>query len=104
MNSGDLRIGAGKWGKSMRGKKHPHSRMEEPGRRRWHHEPEHGPAGHGQHHGGHPGHGGHRGHGPGGRGHGRHGLQSGRKLSAPDLQIILMALLANTPSHGYELI
>jgi predicted O-methyltransferase YrrM/DNA-binding PadR family transcriptional regulator len=31
-------------------------------------------------------------------------LYSGRKLSSSDLQLILLALLANQPAHGYELI
>ena len=31
-------------------------------------------------------------------------MHSGRKLSSSDLQLILMALLANRPAHGYELI
>ena len=44
--------------------------------------------------------------GPGGRhGHGRQAndLRSGRKLSSSDLQLIVLALLADQPSHGYEL-
>lgn len=32
------------------------------------------------------------------------GLQRGRKLGAADLQLLLLALLAERPSHGYELI
>lgn len=32
------------------------------------------------------------------------GLRLGRKLAAGDLQLVLMALLAERPSHGYELI
>lgn len=35
---------------------------------------------------------------------GRHGLHSGRKLSAPDLQLVLLGLLSQKPAHGYELI
>ncbi|HEV2701521.1 MAG TPA: PadR family transcriptional regulator [Steroidobacteraceae bacterium] len=41
--------------------------------------------------------------GPGGRG-GRHGFGPGRKLGSTDLQLLLLALLAEKPSHGYELI
>jgi len=49
----------------------------------------------------------------GGRGwrHGRHGggmggrgLRAGRMLSAPDLQLIILALLEERPRHGYDLI
>lgn len=60
-----------------------------------------------------PRHGGHHGHGPhGGRG-GRPGgfgfddeggMPRGRKLSSDDLQLLLLALIAEQPSHGYELI
>jgi len=32
------------------------------------------------------------------------GFRSGRKLSSADLQLILLALLARQPAHGYELI
>ena len=39
---------------------------------------------------------------PGGRGIG--GFGPGRKLSSADLQLLLLALLAERPSHGYELI
>ncbi|RZS81065.1 PadR family transcriptional regulator [Pigmentiphaga kullae] len=38
---------------------------------------------------------------PGGRGV---GMRMGRKLAAEDLQLILLALLEEQPSHGYELI
>jgi len=38
-----------------------------------------------------------------GRGGGMH-FRSGRKLAAADLQLVILALLAETPSHGYELI
>ncbi|HEY3730236.1 MAG TPA: PadR family transcriptional regulator [Steroidobacteraceae bacterium] len=38
--------------------------------------------------------------GPGGRG----GFGPGRKLGSTDLQLLLLALLAEKPSHGYELI
>lgn len=31
-------------------------------------------------------------------------FRSGRKLAAADLQLVILALLAETPSHGYELI
>ena len=41
-------------------------------------------------------------HFPGGRGVG--GFGPGRKLSSADLQLLLLALLAERPSHGYELI
>lgn len=45
------------------------------------------------------------GHHKGGRGgYGRHGLHSGRKLSSSELQLLLMLLLKQQPSHGYELI
>ncbi len=54
-------------------------------------------------------------HGRGGFGHGfkggfkggfmgGDGLPGGRKLSATDLQLLLLALLAERPAHGYELI
>lgn len=83
----------------MCGKRHGFRSSGRHGGHRWHHDPEQGP----MHRGGHHGHGGH--HGPGGhRGYGRHGLHSGRKLSASDLQLILLALLADRPAHGYELI
>lgn len=35
---------------------------------------------------------------------GTHELRSGRKLGAADLQLLLLALLAEQPRHGYELI
>jgi DNA-binding PadR family transcriptional regulator len=35
---------------------------------------------------------------------GGHGFRTGRKLNSGDLQIVLLALLADRPSHGYELI
>jgi DNA-binding PadR family transcriptional regulator len=38
----------------------------------------------------------------GGRGGGD--LPSGRKLSSADLQLVILALLAERPAHGYELI
>ncbi|MBS0445970.1 MAG: PadR family transcriptional regulator [Proteobacteria bacterium] len=34
----------------------------------------------------------------------RHGVGRGRKLGSADLQLLLLALLAEKPSHGYELI
>jgi DNA-binding PadR family transcriptional regulator len=40
----------------------------------------------------------------GGMGLGGHGFRSGRKLGSNELQIVLLALLATQPSHGYELI
>jgi len=42
--------------------------------------------------------------GPGGRGGGPGGFGPGRKLGSGDLQLLLLALLAEKPSHGYELI
>ena len=42
-------------------------------------------------------------HGPRHR-HEPHGLHSGRKFSSEDLQLLLLALLEKSPSHGYELI
>jgi DNA-binding PadR family transcriptional regulator len=41
---------------------------------------------------------------PGGLGRGTGGFGPGRKLGATDLQLLLLALLAEKPSHGYELI
>jgi DNA-binding PadR family transcriptional regulator len=51
-------------------------------------------------------HGGGRGHGPFGGGFmgGGHEFRAGRKLMAGDLQLLILALLAENPSHGYELI
>ena len=66
----------------------------------------HGHAGFSARHG-HGGHGGHPGHGgrPGGFGFSDDGgLPRGRKLSSDDLQLLLLALIAGKPSHGYELI
>ncbi|GAB3245572.1 PadR family transcriptional regulator [Chitinimonas naiadis] len=54
---------------------------------------------HGHGHGGHGGHG-----GPGGFDGDGEGLTRGRKFSSDDLQLLLLALLADKPSHGYELI
>jgi DNA-binding PadR family transcriptional regulator len=46
-----------------------------------------------------------RGGGPGGFGFGDdEGLPRGRKFSSDDLQLLLLALIAEQPSHGYELI
>ena len=57
----------------------------------------HGPGGPAGHHG--------RGRGPGGFGFSDDGgLPRGRKLSSDDLQLLLLALIAEQPSHGYELI
>jgi DNA-binding PadR family transcriptional regulator len=58
-------------------------------------------------------HGPHRGGGRGGRRFsagfddaqsGRPAFRTGRKLASEDLQLVLLALLADKPSHGYELI
>src|ERR1700691_3099894 len=67
---------------------------------------------HGHHHagrhggppGGFFGFGHHFGEGFGPRGAGRGGFGPGRKLGSADLQLLLLALLAENPSHGYELI
>src|SRR5215831_20834497 len=40
----------------------------------------------------------------GGRGFGWHGFRAGRKLGADDLQLVILALLAEKPCHGYEII
>ena len=40
--------------------------------------------------------------GTGGLGHGH--FRTGRKLGSDDLQLVILALLADKPSHGYELI
>jgi DNA-binding PadR family transcriptional regulator len=72
----------------------------------------HGPHGHGHHHAGRHGrpHGGffgfghHFGPGFDPHGAGRGGFGPGRKLGSADLQLLLLALLADKPSHGYELI
>ncbi|OVZ64707.1 hypothetical protein CDO44_00380 [Pigmentiphaga sp. NML080357] len=59
------------------------------------------------------GRGGHRGHGPFGEGHGRGGFGDGgwgfgrgsRRIFGPgDLRLVLLALIAEQPSSGYELI
>src|SRR5579871_6237691 len=59
---------------------------------------------HGGPHGGFFGFGHHFGEGFGPGGGGRGGFGPGRKLSSADLQLLLLALLAEKPSHGYELI
>lgn len=67
---------------------------------------------HGHHHAGprHRGGGPHGTHGRGGRGPGgfgfddEGGMPRGRKLSSDDLQLLLLALIGEQPSHGYELI
>ena len=92
-----------------------------------HHDHPHHPHHHDDHHHGHEGHHGHHhhhhaapegphrghrghGHGPrGGRGGGGFGFDDeggprGRKLSSDDLQLLLLALIGEQPSHGYELI
>lgn len=65
------------------------------------------------HHGHHMiGRGGHRGGPFGGRGHGGddeselggRDFRGGRKLSSSDLQLIILALLEESPRHGYEVI
>ena len=57
-------------------------------------------------HGGRGGRGGHGGFGggPGGFGGGEDGMPRGRKFTSDDLQLLLLALLAEQPRHGYELI
>lgn len=40
----------------------------------------------------------------GGRGFGWHGFRAGRKLGGDDLQLLILALLADKPYHGYEII
>src|SRR5215471_3540767 len=40
----------------------------------------------------------------GGRGFGWHGFRAGRKLGGDDLQLLILALLADRPFHGYEII
>jgi DNA-binding PadR family transcriptional regulator len=40
----------------------------------------------------------------GGSGFGWHGFRAGRKLGADDLQLVILALLADKPYHGYEII
>lgn len=54
---------------------------------------------------GHPGHGG-RGSGrfAAGFGGGGRGFRLGRKLGSGDLQLVILALLAEKPRHGYEII
>ena len=38
------------------------------------------------------------------RGFGWHGFRAGRKLGSDDLQLVILALVADKPSHGYEII
>jgi DNA-binding PadR family transcriptional regulator len=40
----------------------------------------------------------------GGSGLGWHGFRAGRKLGGDDLQLVILALLADRPYHGYEII
>jgi len=93
---------------------HPHHHHHHQHDHHQHHQ--HGDHPHGHHHehhaspaGPHRGHRGH-GHGPrGGRGGGGFGFDDqggprGRKLSSDDLQLLLLALIGEQPSHGYELI
>jgi DNA-binding PadR family transcriptional regulator len=42
--------------------------------------------------------------GVGGHGFGWHGFRAGRKLGADHLQLVILALLADKPYHGYEII
>ncbi|HEX3837561.1 MAG TPA: PadR family transcriptional regulator [Steroidobacteraceae bacterium] len=78
---------------------------------RFFHHPDHGHGAvhhhsirHGGHGGGFFGFGHHFGEGFGPHGAGRGGFGPGRKLGSADLQLLLLALLAEKPSHGYELI
>jgi DNA-binding PadR family transcriptional regulator len=41
---------------------------------------------------------------PGARGFGWHGFRAGRKLGSDHLQLLILALLADKPCHGYEII
>src|SRR6201999_486038 len=59
---------------------------------------------HGGPHGGFFGFGHHFGEGFGPGGSGRGGFGPGRKLGSGGLQLVLVGLLAEKPSHGYELI
>ncbi len=72
------------------------------------HEGHHHGHGHGRHAGA-PGHRGFHGFGrgdgfPGDRSGGGGGLGPGRKLGSVDLQLLILALLAEQPRHGYEII
>jgi len=82
---------------------HPHHRHQHLG-----HEHGHQHDRHEQHAAPEGSHRGPRGHGPrGGRGGGfgfDEGGPRGRKLSSDDLQLLLLALIGEQPSHGYELI
>src|SRR5580698_3699993 len=40
----------------------------------------------------------------GGEGFGGPGFRTGRKLASSELQLVVLALLAEKPSHGYEII
>lgn len=84
---------------------HPHHHHHHHDHHGHHHERNASPEGA---HRGHRGHGhgprGGRG-GPGGFGFGDEGgMPRGRKLSSDDLQLLLLALIGEQPSHGYELI
>jgi DNA-binding PadR family transcriptional regulator len=57
---------------------------------------------HHQFHATHRDHGDHK--GPGGRHSRGDGFTRGRKFSSDDLQLMLLALLADSPGHGYQLI
>ncbi|MDR3710417.1 MAG: PadR family transcriptional regulator [Capsulimonadaceae bacterium] len=72
-------------GERGRGQRHHEEDTDQGGR---------GHHGYGEHDHGHRGGGGRRGHG---------GMRSGRKLSSSDLHLVLLTLLADKPSHGYEL-
>lgn len=79
-----------------------------------HHDRHHGHGHHGGHHAGRHGHRGFHGfqgfgpgseHGfPGDLGRGGRGFGPGRKLGSADLQLLILALLAEKPHHGYEII
>jgi len=64
----------------------------------------HGMRAHSGHHGRRFGGSGKFGGGRGRHGMGGSGFRAGRMLSAADLQLIIMALLAEKPRHGYEII
>ena len=72
----------------------------------WHHHHDHGCHAIGRHGGRHGRFGGFGG-GMGGEGDGDMGgreFRGGRKLSSADLQLVILALLEETPRHGYEVI
>jgi len=88
---------------------HPHHHHHHHPHHGHDHDDDHAYAGFASHHrhGGPGGPGGRhgRGRGPGGFGFSGDGsLPRGRKLSSDDLQLLLLALIAEQPSHGYELI